>query len=187
MPLEAIAPLTFLLEVLKSLVSDAAKERLKPATSLQTARKRAFDLYQQIERVVFSSGEFVRALEGFVSAAADAGGAPAGSYEKASLLEAIDAVAEDLDRMTAAVEHLQPQLNIFRPDVFRSLYEFRGVRDVSLDLSRRRAELNSFAKRDLRELRELVNTARANQERILAIAEEYRSFLAATFTFKESF
>ncbi|MDR5791686.1 hypothetical protein P9281_34635 [Caballeronia sp. LP003] len=188
MAFETIAPLAFLADILKSLITDAAKERLKPPASEKTARKRAFDLYQRLEGLAFSTQEFVTALEQFVEGATQAAGDPSKLLsEKTTLLEAIDALSNDLESMTNALRRLQPQINIHRPDIFDSLRMHAATRSGLVDVSRRRAELNTFARRDLDELQALVATARLNQKVIGGAIEEYRLFVAATFSFKESF
>lgn len=188
MALEAIAPLKFLLDLLQPLLTDAAKERLKPLSSQQTARKRAFDLYQQVERVSFSSHEFARALGIFVNAAALAEESPADLMEaKAPLLDSIDDLATEISIMTAAIERLCPQLSIHQPNVFGSLHRFREHRNRSMDVSQRRAELNAFARRDILELQQLLAEAKRNNTLIDNTLTEFRTFLASTFPFKESF
>lgn len=188
MQLEAIVSLSFIIDILKSTITDAAKERLKPKTSEQTARKHAFDLYQNLEKLVFTSGEFVAALEKFVHGATNTSIASKNlMLEKESLLNTIDALRDDLKRMTSALENLQPQLNIHLPDVFKSLQGYGTSRSGILDISRRRAELNEFAQRDLLELNAIIATSKNNQKLISKTIDEYRLFLAATFSFKESF
>jgi|SRR5215217_5423332 len=207
--------LGFLLRIMELLFGEAIKDRLSPKSPTETARERAFDLYEILGQVRDSTDLFVIRLQLYISSlkidvrsrefyGITARWHPLGSYHSWSSLRN---VARDLgaamDRLTLALEAVNPQLEIHRSALVQGIEVYVSDRtDLLTDLGKTVESFLEYGTREIEvdldpsdearlqaitRLERLLHTAQVNQALIKKIVEDLRAFLAAEFSFKESF
>jgi hypothetical protein len=222
--------LSWLAEIIGSVLTDALKERLKPADSDEKARNRGFALFERLRDIKSATDSFVAALVEYValvkfgvSASVQELGSWVGptedSYRQLTMEEAADLrvhalrditapdkpsaadvavvrsqatlwqTASDLrgalEELESALHDIDPQLAIHLPDVSAAISSYVGARGILL------AQVEDLAWHatadSSRELDKIVVRAQENQQVIDGAIREFRAFLAAEFSFKESF
>ena len=177
-----VAALTWAADFIKSVLSSVLGDRLKSKTSPERAQWLALQLYEAMGNLQRESRAFVAALR----ALADRGTGPVDEWQATDLREALVGVSGAIDGLQSILEKLDPQLEIHAPEVATEVVSAR----------RSRAMVISGAEYALLALEQgsepvdfgpLVAEADRAQEGIQEATEALRSFLAAEFTFKESF
>ena len=189
-PFNRVAGLDFLGDFLGPILAKAARDQFR-ASSSGVAREKAFALYEHLEYVVETTRQFVAALEAFVRTMA---GSPT-LQEQQDAKEAVIEAANCLNGVIYMTPHwlkeLNPQLNIHRPEVVSRILRYTIDRAETLQSTHRKLhyifDLDGFAQRDGQDLRELLEHAKQNETVVVGAIEDFRSFLAREFPFKDSF
>ena len=170
-------------EFLSPILSDRLKERLKIQGSPEIAQKRAYHLYKILGEVEQTSDEFVKALQ----VAAD----PNQIIDGTTFLDISEKLAASLQELSESLLKLDPQLSIHQYELVKTIESYRGRRDFVI--GKARAEIaarlitDDVAKMNDEKISKIAKQATANQKLIRKAIQDFRSFLAAEFPFKESF
>jgi hypothetical protein len=202
--------LGFLTNILSTFFSEAIKDRLKPRSSSEKARKGAFYLYELLDEVSASSDAFVSALRYYVTTVRTFSAQPRDALSnlatneyrhrdapweapRRTLEAAADSLYGSLGELPAALMAVHPQLEIFDYELAENIQIFRRRRGRTIN------ELEATVMKlpttpttpttpiDLEPLQQLLSTAENNQQIIEKTTQDMRDFLAKEFTFKESF
>jgi len=187
MVIEWFGPLKFLWDFIKPLLSDKVKDALRAETSPEKARRRAFALFQELERLSFESGQFVQSLDTFVSVMARRPTLEEQEAAKGPLVESTLTLSQAILGIAETVRVLHTQLSIHQPEVADTIYRYSFDRSGRLDQLRSYLNLDAFAQKDVDELQDIAAQARASQALIEEGIKGFRVFLAHEFPFKESF
>jgi hypothetical protein len=177
--------LTFLWEFLSPIFSDAIKARLKPPTSSEAAKDRAFQLYQKLEDVDQKTDMFVSAFQAFAALALKASSEDQRQSKRAELRQAAQDLMYSLPELADALDRVNPQLEIHQHDLVQTIEQYRHSR--ALLLTKLEESVDSAADQNVETIQQLVNTAESNRQLIKRAIHEMRVFLAAEFPFKEGF
>ena len=193
-----VLTLKFLWDFIQPLLTDAAKERLKPKGSAETAKERAFALYGALRYVDGCSDKWVATLNECaetalkISAAGrrTRGGLSERWYSiKSQLQDKAHEMSEALAGLERALLNVNPQMEIHNGRLVETVTVYHGTRagvvEHVVSLLEKQAGDVSFT--DAQTLKQLATESEANHQRVKQAISELRSFLAATFTFKESF
>jgi hypothetical protein len=187
--------LQFLWDLLKPILTDTAKDRLKPKVSAEIAKNRSFDLYNALELVEECSREFVQDLEN----CADSAAAVRLSDEKEvqekwlsdlSHLQTIaDKTSQALAKMIRALKDVNPQMSVHNPLLGKTVTMFDGARSGAIAyteclLTKEAAKLYPG---QVQTIQRIAAEAKINHQLIENGIANLRDFLAANFSFKESF
>lgn len=175
--------LGFLWDFLKPILSDALKDRLKPKGSEETAKKRALHLYNILSVVNQKTDDFVNELQSFYELV-DKGEPELIIFEKrGDLRDAAVRLVNTLPKLASALDAINPQLEIHQHELVRKIVVYQMSRGRLL-LEESVLKIDSEAKATLQQL---VTQANENRNKIREAIEDFRTFLAKEFPFKEAF
>lgn len=186
---EIITTLEPLLTFLASLLGDTVKERLKRDSPADRGRRLAFELFEQLGYVKWTSNDYVAALGALIDVMSGLPTLEEQENAKRKLTDAMQSVGESLRMLAWKIEDLSPQLEIHVPDVVKSLRRYAYDRSQPLPGAPmiRWDDLDSLVQRPLDELQAIHEKAKSNQRQMVAAVEEFRKFLAEQYPFRESF
>jgi hypothetical protein len=187
--------LQFLWDLLKPILTDTAKDRLRPKVSAEIAKKRSFDLYNTLEHVEECSKEFVQTLQDCADSAAAVRLSPEKQIQAKWLsdLSHLQTIAsktsQALAKMIRALEDMNPQMKIHNPLLGKTVGMFDDARSGAIAyteclLTKEAAKLYPGQGQAIQRL---AAEAKINHQMIENGIANLRDFLAANFSFKEMF
>jgi len=183
--------LGFLWDFLKPILSDAMKDRLKPRGSAETAKRRAFHLYETLVEINQRTDDFVTALQSLTESIERR--EISGLIIKQNNLKfSADALMLALPKLVEALHGINPQLEIHQPKLaqkFSVYIEAAEARKVTTReaLTALGECVNEIFYTETKTLKQLVTQADENRNLIRKAIEDFRGFLVKEFSFKESF
>ena len=188
-----LGALSWLADFIKGVASSVIGDKVKPKGSAETARERAFALYEALASLRDASGRFVSALRWANDPASPiptdvdaAWGAARTPSPVAALQEALVDVSRMLLRLGRAISEVNPQLEVHVPEVAEDVIDAQESR--AMVVSQAEENLAALARGDEAEdLSEVVAAAERAHGEIVDATESVRQFLAGEFSFKESF
>jgi len=167
--------LAWIVNFLSDLVSSGLKDRLKPKSATENARKAAFALYEALRELSDASDAFIRALK---ETSADRG-------KTSSLVASVDPVRRALRGVESALRKIAPQLSVYAPDIDHEIETGIAYRDYHVQQAE--DAIQEIVHRGDADLGAIAESAARTGVEIHAAVEKLRQFLADQFSFKESF
>jgi hypothetical protein len=188
-------------DLVKSLLSEKAKEWVKSPSAELKGKRAAFQLYQCLERVSFQTTEFVKALASLISIAETLDSRqmePEFFGRCAQLNESLKDLLSELNGVDNLIRHnLGSALQIHRPEIIKAIAKVQFDRSRPLPFSDPVSELMESEKykheftqvisESVPELKARLVAAQKSEREIRMAVEEFRQLLAKEFSFKESF
>ena len=190
MAFESIATLKFIWDFVSPIFGDLLKDKLSGLEkSDKKAKKKVFELYQQLEKVSFATNEFTTTFEQFVKfIVADLASTKEFKDSKQELLNDIDELNNELNSTARMLSAIEIQLKVHLPDFLKDFYNYQGMRGENLrHISERLEVLNQFIKVNKEEVLLVLEKTKYNNELINGGIEKLRLFIVKEFSFKESF
>ena len=204
-----------ILSILSALLEDRAKELLRRKTSDDKAKSLSFKLYKQVRSVTTQSRHYVRSLEDLAKTLRQHASNPAKRHKDFAetseggdivrkaldVNSSIDLLTEELADLQEIMNDMATQLELHIPQLVKMVERFDLDRQESLTQARYyyvdvewkgapgrlRAEWPRYLLTCRDELWDLYVGASENQILIEGASEDLRGFLAAQFSFRESF
>ena len=177
--------LGFLWDFLKPILSEAMKARLKPKGSAETAKRRALHLYETLGEVNQKTDDFVIALQSLAELFEKEAAEKTIVEKQLDLGLAAHHLIYALPELASALDAINPQLEIHQNELVQEIDWYRMARiRILTKLEESVFEIGSESKTTLQQL---VTQADENRNLIRKATEDFRSFLAKKFSFKESF
>jgi hypothetical protein len=202
-------------DFIRPLLSDKLKEKLKEKSSAEKARERAFNLYMSLGKVAVLKNRMHIILQDYLLAGVelvvdedkgiksdivdDDGSTVIVTYEKLDRFAEISMdklqsllweFRDALDDLSTALEAVEPQLEIHKHDLVERINAMMGGPALMMDNVHQLLRIDD-ALEDENEIRQNVTDLLAqleiNYKLINESIEDFRSFLAQEFSFKESF
>jgi hypothetical protein len=189
--------LEFLWDFIGPILGETVKDKIKPKDDHEKAKKVAFHLYETLGEVKEKTDSFVSALRDIVDnkSMKMPEGIPTSEQFPTEpgitpgQIEALRLSARELmislPKLADSLDKVNPQLDIHRHDLVQNILHYRRYRaEVLTEL-----ELSAYGvgNQNADKLREIFNRAEENRKLIDQAIDNFRSFLAAEFPFKESF
>jgi hypothetical protein len=197
-----ILSLKFLWDLFKPLLTDTAKDRLKPKTSTEIAKKRSFDFYIALKCVEQNSESLVESLQNCAknAVAIKLGGEAIHNKVQERWLVSLDHLqqaarnmAKALADMIQTLKNINPQMEIHNPLLVKTIRHYANTRDGYLGGTMQvtenllENEAASIYRVDVKTIQQLSIEAEMNHQLIKQAITDLRGFLAKNFSFKESF
>lgn len=174
------AILTLVLDFLKSMLSEFAKNQLRAKTSLEIARDLSYDLVGSLNQLQHSSELFAA----YLAEAADDPQALDATL-RAKIDGTVQAVSEALVLLAENMNKIDPQLEVHAPEVAEKIYHASQSRNRVL--SEVQDLLESASGIDSSKLHQLSQEADRVQGEINVASEKLRKFIAKSIGYTDSF
>jgi DNA anti-recombination protein RmuC len=177
---DMVPVLTFVLDFLKSVLSDLLVDQLRAKTSLEKSRDLSYSFVASLKQLRHSSELFAAYL-------AEAANTPStvGAALREQISDSVNEVSRDLVTLAEAVNRIDPQLEVHAPAVAEKINEASQRR--SAVIAEVQELLDPLSSLDSHRLRELSTEADRVQQEIDGVSEELRQFVAKSIGYTDSF
>lgn len=184
-----LATLKGIWDFFSPLLSDRIKERLKGEPADIRAKKATFLLFEHLGHVRDTSTEFVNRLANLASTMQGNPTLAEQAFAKENLVEVMGRLESIMLHTPEAFRPLEPQIDVFVPTFKTEITKFIFDRSNPLPgpTKYQWKDIDALAQQPAEEFESLLERAIENQLRLDAAIEDFRSFLVASFTYKDSF
>jgi len=114
----SIVSLDIILDIVKAVVGDTIAERLKPRTSVEKAKTRAFALYETLKLLETHSDLLVRQYRAYIRAFKSKASIQIIRVKQEEINDTLDCLLKIKNDLYSRIEKVNPQLELFSPKLF---------------------------------------------------------------------
>lgn len=177
--------LDFLTNFIQQILGNKTQSELLPGSSRAAAKDRALRLYKTLGMVNQKTDAFVEAFSKLVTVVANAPAEESLSTARNTLRGAAHELMYALPKLAAALDEVNPQLDIHKHELVQKIEEYSQSR--SLVLTELENSATTTTEQSIETLKNILSAAEKNRLIIRQAVTELREFLAKEFPFKESF
>ncbi len=174
------------IDIIKSLITDSAKNKIKGKSSEEKAKKAALNLYSSLTELQAFTKIFISTIERISKNQIESGhnNNLVSSQESREISQSLGTLLSKLNLMARHLNEINPQLEIRENKLVREIQEYSNFRS---GLIREIEKLLDLQRMNYRKLETLAKKAEKNAIILDQAILQYRSFIASQFDFKQSF